>query len=254
MTRRREFLRKVAGMFLASLLPPRGSLYLPYGVQHGMGVPIQLIDPATWPMQDVPFVTWDGKDYGRANHIPMVYRSTGPSEKLDDGRPLLVFNEPEDVGQANLSPQDAAAVVSHLKWNGPLYLGGNVWHNAGWDWFNEFLNHYSGRMDGIHLHAYIRPEYMYYAERYAPRWRTLADENKWDIIVSEWFMTDLSKMAEFADMIDSMVKPSMMFYFSWRYNVESDAVNEDGQWTEYGDMWQSIASKSARVWMPYIGR
>jgi Glycosyl hydrolase catalytic core len=55
---------------------------------------------------------------------------------------LLAFNEPEQSGQSNLSPQDAAnAYRTYMTpFTGRAQLGSPAVSNDGWGWITEFMS------------------------------------------------------------------------------------------------------------------
>lgn len=67
---------------------------------------------------------WSGEGQ---RYIPAVARAWYPAVlACDDGRPLLVLNEPEDAAQAGLAPAAAAAVLRQavLAWDGEVWCCG----------------------------------------------------------------------------------------------------------------------------------
>jgi hypothetical protein len=107
-------------------------------------------------------------------HIPMVRPGsveyflsssfqTGP---CNDGRPVLVLNEPEQADQDNL-PDPGVALdiitrVANSSWKGPVYVGGTILHNE--YYIDNMLSiwastHEGSRLipgvDGFHVHSYV---------------------------------------------------------------------------------------------------
>ncbi len=228
-------------------------------VIHGIGVPIQYTDPNIWAAQypEIPFVTWRSSDCHHANNIPLVWRSELPEENCNDGRPLLLFNEPHSKGQSNLTPRQAADfAMQHQDWEGPIYCCGAFWDDNGWEWFQEFVALYEGRLDGIHIHTYIWWDYNQGLRGWGERWRELANLNEWSIIISEWSALGIDKHnavqrnTEVLPMLEEMLQPSMMFYFSWFYQLtNSDLTNGKGNLTPMGKWWMSM---TPRLWLPKI--
>ena len=102
---------------------------------------------------------WTGL-FRDARHVPMVW---GPysevSPACNDGRPLLILNEPELEGQADCDPDRAADVV-HLwagQWNGELWPLGTLAHSTGY--VGQVIDSYQARYGswpghGWSVHAY----------------------------------------------------------------------------------------------------
>jgi len=226
-------------------------------VLHGIGVPIQYTDPDLWAAQypDIPFVTWRSNDCHHANAIPLVWRSELPQANCDDGRPLLLYNEPVGKGQSDLTPVKAAQyAMQHQAWNGRIYCCGTLTRDEDWDWIQEFLGIYTGRLDGLHVHTYV-----YRLDTDGPRWRQLADDNGWDIIVSEWGAPggsqeeSVTRNAAVLPLIVAILRPSMLFYFSWNYGwANSDLSDGTGTLTLMGEWWMKMAAKEPVMWVPWL--
>jgi hypothetical protein len=73
------------------------------------------------------------------DQIPMIFDGRGAWEwtwlaACNDGRPVLVANEPEFAGQANLSPEQTAALLHRIvgMWRGEVWCcGWNIGEDGG---------------------------------------------------------------------------------------------------------------------------
>lgn len=81
------------------------------------------------------------------------------ARRCNDGRPLLILNEPERADQANVTPAAAVRLVSDLAqwWSGPLWCCGQ--NAAATAWTDEFVRLYRQQhgalpLAGWHVHAY----------------------------------------------------------------------------------------------------
>lgn len=235
---------------LSTLAPPARSI-------HGIGVPIQDTDPKDWEYDDIPFVTWNSEHCHRRNFIPMVWRKKRPPDACQDGRVLLLFNEPEYPSQANLTPAVAAGIArGYQDWNGAVFCCGTLWLDRGWDWMHRFIEEMGDDIDiidGLHMHAYG----LY--KNQAPRWATLAYDHKWPIIVSEWAMGsgDTGEYEELRVFLEKTLSPTFMFIFSWRYHLwpETDLVDSEGELTKIGEWWFQIGASTTHrelIYLPYV--
>lgn len=93
--------------------------------------------------------------------VPMVWGTHVDSSlwPCNDGRPVLIGNEPERADQANATPAQMADVVHDVArgWIGPIYCCGTEARSAGW--LREFRAIYEARygrlpLAGWHVHAY----------------------------------------------------------------------------------------------------
>lgn len=231
-------------------------------VTHGVGVPIQYTDIDQWAAQhpSIPFVTWRSDDCHHANAIPLVWRSELPEANCNDGRSLLLFNEPNGAGQSNLTPAEAAHyAMQHQNWKGAIYCCGTLWNDTNWKWFEEFLQHYTGRLDGIHIHPYVWWNYEDNLYGWGPRWRQLADARGLDIIVSEWAapggsqVETVARNKEVLPLLQAIFRPSMMFYFSWYYEWDvSDLTDGEGNLTPVGLWWFERRTEADRLYLPLL--
>ena len=197
------------------------------------------------------------------NNIPLIWRNELPQGDCDDGRPLLLYNEPHYKSQSNLSPAEAAEfAMQYQDWHGPIYCCGVFFNDNGWAWFQEFLKVYEGRLDGIHLHVYVvswnNGNYIY---DLGPRWREIADQHGWDIIISEWSALGISQSdtaernQKILPLLVDVFRPSMMFYFSWYYNwVNSDLADSNGNLTPVGKWFFEMENGKSALWLPTISR
>ncbi len=93
--------------------------------------------------------------------VPMLWGATSrPPAACDDGRPLLILNEPERPEQANVSPAVAARMVHDVQWHGPIYCCGVMVERI--DWMQQFVAAYMAAygelppLAGITAHVYNR--------------------------------------------------------------------------------------------------
>lgn len=236
---------------------PPSDLALPARPIHGIGVPIQDTDPKDWTYDDIPFVTWDGDHCHRRNFIPMVWRKKRPPDGCQDGRVLLLFNEPEYPSQADLTPAVAAGLArGYRNWNGAVFCCGNLWLDRGWNWMQEFIEEMGDDIDiidGLHIHAYGL------FKNQPQKWATLAYDHKWPVIVSEWAVGNgtTDEYDELRVLLEKTLRPTFMLIFSWRYHLlpEMDLVDSDGELTEIGEWWFQIGSTSTHrqfTYLPYV--
>lgn len=232
--------------------------------KHGVGVPIQDNDPDEWAEQypDIPFVTWNSVYCHHENFLPTQYSRERMAPDCNDGRPVLLFNEPEFSGQANLTPQEAVDELQKYRhWRGPVYGCGNSWFHDGYKWMREFLSVAGDDiaiLSGLHIHPYAAMDNYTLYLSHADRWAELAAEQDWPIILSEWGLVgggDEDRDTFLAYLIEKF-SPVQMYIFSWRYHLipELDLANEDGTLTEIGEWWFEMANTRARLWLPFVGR
>jgi hypothetical protein len=96
-----------------------------------------------------------------ARQVPMVWRNVTPALwACNDGRPVLVLNEPDVTGQADLTPAQAADRLHQVVaggWRGEVWCcGTETWHLA---YADAVVDSYSARYGswpatGWHVHAY----------------------------------------------------------------------------------------------------
>ena len=196
----------------------------------------------------------------RSDYWPMLWDDTGlrgePGPECE-GHNLLVLNEPELSGQSNVSPVAGAELVNlWADWDGPLWCCGNQHSDDGWLWFGEFIRRYESSygtpppLAGIHLHAYSGGRY---ATAELERWRTLADENGWQIAVTEFGPWPFGRTSEQiagelpamrGQVIDAL-HPSYLFWFAWHVLPGDDwehmsLYDGDGRITPVGSAWYGL--------------
>jgi len=172
-----------------------------------------------------------------------------------------LYNEPHYKSQGNMSPAEAAEfAMQHQDWNGPIYCCGVFYNDNGWAWFQKFIELYDGRLDGIHLHVYMASwsddNNLY---EWGRRWREVADQNGWDIIISEWSSPGNSQKETIErnkntlPAIQNVFRPSAMFYFSWNYGwINSDLSDNDGSLTPVGDWFFETRSTMPVMWLARV--
>lgn len=104
---------------------------------------------------------WDCARWaGDPAYVPSVMRAWYPQVlACNDGRPLLVLNEPEDPAQAGLTPEQAAAVLyqAALAWRGEIWCcGTQVQHLP---YMRRLVDAYEAAYGawpatGLHVHVY----------------------------------------------------------------------------------------------------
>lgn len=133
---------------------------------------------------------------GLGRHVPMVRTATittflttteyGP---CNDGRPILVLNEPESPGQDNLQFDYARALyiitsVVSSTWKGPVYAGGIIINNE--NYISQVLSiwastHGGSRLipglAGFHVHPYLNFVSGYSPWLTATQFMPLVDQN-----------------------------------------------------------------------------
>ena len=104
------------------------------------------------------------------NHIPMLYDGKRSYEwewlaECNDGRPVLVLNEPEIVGEAELTPAETAVVLHRVvqAWRGEVWCcGWNIGHPGGIEHALATLDAYEDAYGtwaaGWHIHLYPSPD------------------------------------------------------------------------------------------------
>ncbi len=107
----------------------------------------------------------NGETYGRglyhASYIPTVWGVWDAFLlRCNDGRPVLVGNEPEIAGQANLTPTEMAALLRTVvtsSWSGPVYCCGvMVQHQAYMaQTIAEYRRLYGAWPHGVGVHAHL---------------------------------------------------------------------------------------------------
>jgi len=236
----------------ASIEPTRKSI-------HGIGVPIQDTNPKDWTYDNIPFFTWDSEHCHRRNFIPLVWSKERPPDECQDGRVLLLFNEPEYPSQSNLEPAVAAGIAKGYRdWTGAVFCCGNLWLDRGFDWMQEFIEEMGDDIDiidGLHMHAYgLYPEQV-------PKWASLAYDHKWLVIVSEWAVGGgtPNQYDELRLYLEKGLQPIFMFIFSWKYHLlpEMDLVDGEGNLTGIGEWWfemkdSLVPAARESIFLPYI--
>ena len=153
----------------------QGRVYLPTVPVNGYRWPARGFGhpPEAWAVSHVALIGeapvwyydwwWDcGRWIGEPGvYVPSVMRAWHPEVMAcNDGRPLLVLNEPEEAGQAELTPEAAAAVLHAAAvsgWSGEVWCcGTQVQHMP---YARQLLAAYRAAYgawpaDGWHVHVY----------------------------------------------------------------------------------------------------
>ena len=229
--------------------PPRPTPQPPTdgrGIVHGLGVPPQYTDPATWQFRHaIPFFNWSEAGPQSAMFTPMSWAGHPIAQRL--GGDVLLFNEPEISSQGNLDP---AVMVYRLQWwadwPGRVIVGG--WHYwTGRAQAEAVLRLGAGlpMVDALHLHVYDHGGGVDVAR--LRWWREFADGNGWPLWVTEWGFHGVDERGIVAqipglyNLIADVLRPERMYYFSWSYAdfwPAGDAWRA-GEWTEVGHAWRA---------------
>jgi hypothetical protein len=229
---------------------------------HGIGVPIQDSDPEKWVVDhpDIPYLTWNSSYGHRPYHWPMIWKKEQLQSQYPDGTPILLINEPEYKGQANLEYNEAAEVVRRFRdWPGMVYGCGTAWYSDGYKWltgFIEYLGDDISIITGMHLHCYAAAGQIDLHDDYAVRFAEIAMKHNWPVVISEYGIVgaDDEERNRFLNLITSIFSPTHMFLFSWKYHLipDLDMVNSDGSLTDIGKWWYRIPRPT--VWLPLVSR
>ena len=180
-------------------------------------------------------------------YIPSVMRAWHPEVMAcNDGRPLLVLNEPEERGQAELTPEQAAAVLHQAAvsgWTGPVYCCGT--QAAHLPYMQRLVTAYrmaygAWPADGLHVHVYHGVAELDAFVQWASGEGILGQ----GVVVSEFgLLTEepisVDQMGALTTAIEArpVVLTSAWFsvnYAPWR---SSDLVDSDGTLTALGEEW-----------------
>jgi hypothetical protein len=163
-------------VFLAILFWGGGLVW----ANHGSG-PYTVLDDGV----RAGWYNWSGGCLGNNAYIPMVHGTSTPAEiaglmhsSCNDGRPLLIFNEPERADQDNTSPEDAVEVLHQVVeggWRGQLYVG-NV-NLEQMEWLDQLVTIYSDRYGGYYASRYVPVQWgvHLYVNFQLPGWSLTAD-------------------------------------------------------------------------------
>ena len=108
----------------------------------------------------------NGQPYGQARYhaayVPMIWRAWDDfALRCNDGRPLLVGNEPELASQANLTPAEMATLLHTAvgQWAGPVWCCGVMVQHIGYmaQVVAEYRRLYGAWPSnvGVHAHLYV---------------------------------------------------------------------------------------------------
>lgn len=181
-------------------------------------------------------------------YVPAVMQAWYPQVlACNDGRPLLVLNEPENLLQANLTPAQAAAVLHSAVtsgWRGPIYCcGTQVAHTP---YLARVVAAYRAQYGdwpttGLHVHVYHGAEEL----RTFVAWARAQNILGTGVVVSEYgWLTDerilprdLKALTEQVLAVDGVLTAA---WFSAKYQpyTTSDLLMADGALTELGEAWR----------------
>ena len=180
-------------------------------------------------------------------YVPSVARGWYPQVlQCNDGRPLLVLNEPEEIGQAELMPEQAAAVLHAAAvsgWSGPIFCCGT--QAAHLPYMQRLLTAYRATYgewpaDGLHVHVYHGAEELDAFIRWADSEGILGQ----GVVVSEFgYLTDdpisVAQMAALTDEVEARPWVLTSAWFSVHYAPwsTSDFLTPADALTAFGDAW-----------------
>lgn len=180
-------------------------------------------------------------------YVPAVARAWYPAVMAcNDGRPLLVLNEPEEIGQAELTPEQAAAVLHAAAisgWSGPLYCCGT--QAAHLPYMQRLLTAYQTAYgawpaDGLHVHVYHGVAEL---DAFA-QWASGAGILGQGVVVSEFgYLTEdpisVAQMTALTADVEARLWVLTSAWFSVHYApwASSDLLRADGSLTELGAAW-----------------
>ncbi len=176
--------------------------------------------------------------------VPMMWGATVPSSVGGSSPYLLVFNEPNNPGQANLSPAQAATLVAqvHAQYPAKRLIVGGTYDGysspplqTGISWLTEFAALNTTPIAGIHFHCY----HWYASECIAvgQQMLTLAAAHNWDVWVTEfafWTMNERSQAATwqeaqgFITWLKSQSRIKRYAWFASRINGDEWWANPPG--------------------------
>lgn len=211
----------------------------------GVGLPTQAQYPAdvgtlgaTW------FYNWSTDFMGVEGFVPMSFYGDDPHLPASYDGYLLVFNEPENGGQTNLTPGAAAARTLALAATYPqarLIVGGTGY--SGRAWLSEYVKLLGDyRPAGLHVHGYVEGdisagaiiEYWTWARSLGigEFWVTEFAETNGDMAAArrliDWCRQNSTRYAWFTNRLSGR---EWYYPQHWRYNPA--LLDEDGL-TDYG--------------------
>ena len=267
-------------MGLAGCAPLRqeSAVFLPWAPVHGYEWPARGFGhpPEAWAVSHEALIDeapvwfhdwwWDCSRWldDPGLYVPSVARAWYPQVLgCNDGRPLLVLNEPEDAAQAGLTPAQAAVVLREaaLTWRGEIWCcGTQVQHLP---YARALLAAYRAAYggwpaDGWHVHVYAQRAGV------TLETATLADAQEglraldafreWaasegvlgrGVVVSEFGVlsarsVDPAILDVFREGFEGRPAVRAWAWFSLRYEpwAGSDLVESDGRLTELGEAWR----------------
>jgi len=224
---------------------------------HAITFPIPDDRPraASW-IRAMNWYDWGASD-NRPDRLDELYLNMVWSQKagqkkksfLDPNRPLLLLNEPDIPGQAEMTPEETArALEMYRDYPGELYAMGLLMYNI--DYWHRSMEAYrdlygrEARWDGIHLHVYW--EAWKNTRELLPilrEWRKLAAGKP--ILVTEWNIQpikgDMSRwwwmVSELGGIILEELEPRKMFYFSYRMPDRFAPWDKTSMARELGQAW-----------------
>lgn len=232
--------------------------------QHGFG----------WSEGDIAnlpegwYYRW-GVGCGSAREVPLVYQTlTADLWRCNDGRPVLVTNEPERPEQANLTPEQVADLVRAVVvggWDGEVWCCGTWADQIAYN--DAVLDSYESRYGrwpatGWHIHAYsgaewtpdiARPERAQVAVKQVRTFGThmrARDRLGRGLVISEYGVLSSRDWHQPIDLLPAFTVYEIGFratpdvlswaWFSSRYHVfsSSDMLEADGRLTPLGWAWR----------------
>lgn len=210
-----------------------------------------------------------------ANFWPMIWshRNTAP-DACNDGRMLLILNEPEAPEQANTTPEQAAALVREwtVRWQGPIACCGTGYIDGGVRWFFDFLAAYDRlygevpEIDYLHIHVYAYSDNTLNVDALRG-WKVLSEVYGWPILVTEagtnpWLGMDnaAEHLPSILATIEEELQPVTLFWFSdylqpnvnvggWWPWWNLSLTNIDNSLTPVGEAWQRYTGETIESYL-----
>ena len=235
--------------------PPTGlGLGAPW--QSGDNVPMMLerLRPAWW-------YDWRYEQCGAPGYVPMIWngaiwhQNDATLTSLFERRPdlfWLLWNEPERADQANMEPDEAAALTNAIALYGIEYAApGVALTGDGYLWLEDYLRHDGPIPHMWHVHIYNCTE----PEQWTAAWVAWVDWMHHYNVVRPTIVSETNGWTEGAygqnvmlDHIDDMLQEEDLLqavgWFASRYepwgNGAPDLLHESGERTAVGDTFAGI--------------
>lgn len=237
-------------------------VYLPLAPVHGYVWPSRGFGHSIWDISHAALIGeqpvwfhdwwWDCARWvnDRGVYVTSVARAWQPEVlSCNDGRPLLVLNEPEEVGQADLTPEQAAWILHAAAtsgWSGPIFCCGT--QAAHLPYMRRLLTAYRAAYgtwpaDGLHVHVYHGVAELDAFMQWAVDEGILGR----GVVVSEFgYLTDdpISVMQMRSLIAALEIRPQVLAHAWFSLNSpdwpSSNLLNADGTLTELGQAWRVI--------------